>query len=219
MDPKSFRTLLREQLELHGMNLKEFSAHTGVSERHLEAFLEGHFHKLPAAPYVRGYLIKIAHALDLEEEQLWELYREEVGVKSSGAEDRLPQNRYAIKTIKRSWIVGGAIGILVLVIAIANIGRFVGAPNLTIVNPALETTITSTPTLLLEGTLDAQHKLTIDGEEIPLTPDGAFQKLYLLEPGPNQIRFTAKKFLGKEVTVERRVVYEPVEEEPFTPIP
>lgn len=212
MEPTPFKTYLREQLERHGFALEEFSAKTGVSERHLEALLEGHYAKLPAAPYVRGYLINIAHALDLKEDELWELYKKEVEIKSSGPKDRLPENRYAIKTIKRSWIWGGAAGLVLLIIIIANIGRVVGEPSFTLVNPALETTTVHDPTIVLQGTVDPGDKLTIDGVETPVSEQGVFEYAYPLDPGTNQIAFTIKKFLGKEITVRRQVIYEPVEQ-------
>ncbi len=215
MDHKFFSDFLREQVQLKGLSVEHLAAQSGVSERHLEALLERNFKKLPAAPYVRGYLIKIGGVLGVKGDELWELYRRETEVKVSGADDRLPANRYAIKAVNKRWFVAGGALLLILLYLGANASRILGAPSLTIENPGEETTLTSAATITLLGRVHPEDKLTVDGLEVPVGRTGTFELPYPLQPGLNRIEFMVKRILGRELKVVRQVVYEP----PVTPVP
>lgn len=211
MEP-TFNNFLREQVQLHGLTLSQLSQQTGVSERHLEALLEGQLKRLPAAPYVRGYLIKISHVLNLPDEKLWEMYKAEVSVKSSGAHDRLPGNRYAIRVIKPWWIVAGIAALFLIIFFSLRAGSFFGKPDFTLIHPSTEIFTTATSTIVFRGVIDPQDKLLIDQDEVPVNLDGTFEHSYFLRPGLNQVTFTVTKILGKEMTVSRQIIYEPEEE-------
>src|SRR3989344_1531730 len=103
---KNLKDILQEYLELKGYSLPRLQQATGIPERYLEAMIKGEFHKMPAAPYFRGYLLKIAEVLNMDGQELWRQYQKEMEIKSSGPSDRLPENRFAIKSIKKSWIIG-----------------------------------------------------------------------------------------------------------------
>ena len=214
---KTLENILREQLQLKGISIQKLRQHTGIADRYLHALLEGKHEKLPPAPYTRGYLMKIATALDLNGEELWNLYKNGSGVKSSGPLDRLPGNRFALKKINKGWMIGGIVGIVIIFYVIVNAGRFVGTPSLTITNPKEATTIVNEDTILLTGTINPNDKLIIGGEEVTPNTEGSFEYPYKLEVGLNQIEFSVKKFLGKERKEIKQVVYE-VKPEP-TPIP
>ena len=211
MEPhKDLKTLLNETLELRNINHEKLAELTGVTERYLWAIQNLEIDKLPSAPYVRGYLKKISEVLRLNHDEIWELYKKELDHKQSGAFDTLPSNRFAIKQLSRREIFFGALGIILALYLLLNARQLIGRPNLVIVNP--ETSVTATPDekIILFGKLEQRDKLTINGEEVFISRDGNFSKEYSLQPGLNTIEFKASRLLGKEVTIIKEIIYQPI---------
>jgi len=165
--------------------------------------------KLPASPYVRGYIKKIAQALHLNQEELWKMYEQELTLKSSGALDKLPSNRFAIKPInKKYWLVG----VLLLIIAIYvgfQVRTFFDDPFLDINQPQEQTTSSAESMITLSGRIDSKDKLLINDVETITDNQGAFEIAYNLQPGLNTIEFKVKRLLGKETIINRQVLYQP----------
>ena len=97
MEQKQFHELFREYAEVKGMSTARLAEASGVPERYIEALLNGDYARLPAAPYVHGYLKKIGPFIHVDGEELWRAYKEERTLKSSGATDQMPVNRFAFK--------------------------------------------------------------------------------------------------------------------------
>lgn len=202
--------VLRDAIAERGLSVERLSEQTGIAERHLESLVKGAFDKLPAAPYVRGYLGKLAPFLGMESRELWRLYRAELDPKSSGPQDRLPSNRFVIRqTISRRAVVIGVAAVLLALYLGTNLGRLLGEPLLRITNPVAETTVIATNTILLTGQVNPRDKLLIDDEETYADASGNFEQPYTLQPGLNTVTFTARRLLGKEVTHTRQIIYQP----------
>jgi cytoskeletal protein RodZ len=208
---KTLADTLRDQLQVKGLTLDRIRRETGITDRYLVALFDGAVDKLPAAPYVRGYLVRLAHTLDLDPNDLWKLYQESAHVRSSGAEDRMPENRFALKHTPRSWIIGGVIATLLAIYLGVNIPKLLGRPELTVTNPGPETTIVTLPSIVIDGTTDPESTLTVNGEHVTVLPSGAFRTDYTLESGLNHIEITSVKLLGRAASVVREVVYQPLE--------
>lgn len=208
---KLLKDILREQMQIKGLNPERIRQLTGITERFIAAFTEGTKEKLPAAPYVRGYLLRIAAVLDLSGQELWETYKSELLSKSSGPLDRLPENRFALKKINKKRLALGAAALLLIVYLAINANRFLGRPQITITSPAPETFVTTASTLNLAGQINPSDKLIIGGEEIQVDESGRFEESYELEPGLNRIEFLVKRFLGREARVIKQVIYQPSE--------
>jgi cytoskeletal protein RodZ len=200
--------ILQDQAQEKGYTLEKLRRETGIADRYLTALFEGNYSKIPAAPYVRGYLVKLSKLLQLDEKTLWDQYRNELAVVSSGALDKLPTNRYALKRINRTWIFIGLLVIFLGVYGAANVNRFLGRPNLMITNPNVETLITTAEIITLAGSIDPEDKLVIDGETVITDTQGNFATEYSLSPGLNRIEFSVKKLLGQEMRVTRTVIYQ-----------
>lgn len=209
MEQKSLHELLKEQLGIKSYTLERLGHLTGITDRHLEGLFNGDFGKLPAAPYVRGYLIKIAPLLDLNEQELWEAYKKEERLKRSGAEDKLPSNRFAIKTANRKLATGVFFGILAMIYFGWNISHLIGRPKLDIVDPLAQTVIVAEPLIKVSGYIDAKDQLFINREAVPVSGDGYFELAYSLQLGLNTVEFLAKRFLGRETKVIKQVIYQP----------
>ena len=205
---KNLSEIIKTHLEQKAITPLRLQQMTGIPERYLEALLKGELKKMPAAPYTRGYIKKIGEALNIDSRELWEHYNEEVLVLSSGPTDRLPTNRFAIKSVNKKWIVA-AIAVIVLFIYLAiNVGRLIGQPSLTITNPSTELSVTNFPAVNITGQIESKDTLFINDQEIPVLADGNFEKTYALQPGLNNFEFLVKKFLGRSLKESRQVIYQ-----------
>jgi cytoskeletal protein RodZ len=210
MEPyKDVKTLLSETLELKNLNLERLAQMTGVPERYLWAIQNLEIDKLPPAPYVKGYIEKISKALNLHPEELWGLYKKELDYKTAGTYDKLPVNRFAIKYIPKTIQFLIVIAALILIYGLINLSHLLGEPKLVIGNPAAPITTVSENIAVLSGEIKQRDKLTINDEEIFVNQDGTFSKEYLLQPGFNSIEFKVKRFLGREKTMIRQILYQP----------
>lgn len=208
--PKLLKEALSEALEQKGMNREKLAASTGVPDRFIEALTDGETTELPSAPYVRGYLKKIGTALELDADELWRMHERESAPKQSGAADLLPKNRFAIAPTNKLIVGAIVLGVAALLYAALGSGRLIGTPRLSVTNPSDETSTATLASIAIEGTLgNANDTLTINGEAVYVDESGAFKKTFPLEAGLNNFDITAKRFLGKTVTVTRRVVYTP----------
>lgn len=203
------KTLLGETLELKNIDHEKLAELTGISERYLWAIQNMEIDKLPPPPYVRGYLKKISEALRLDHEELWQLYKKELEHKTSGKYDTLPENRFAIKHLSRRELFFLAVGALLIIYLLLNFPRLIGKPDLTVADPAEPVITTFENTFNLTGKLSQRDKLTINGEEIFINPDGSFSKVYPLQPGLNTVEFKANRFLGKEIIISKQILYQP----------
>lgn len=211
MEPhKDLKTLLSEALELKNVNHEKLAEMTGISERYLWAIQNLEIEKLPAAPYVRGYLKKISQALQLNHDELWDLYEKELQKKTSGEYDTLPENRFAIKHLSRRQLFFWGAAILIAIYFLINLPKLFGQPNLIITNPTARIFAVFEDKILLTGYLDQRDKLTVNEKEVFVSKNGGFSQEYPLQPGLNKIEFKAKRFLGKEVFEVREIIYQPL---------
>lgn len=209
MEQKALNDVLKEQFHNKGYSIEKLSGLTSIPDRYLGALLEGDFKKLPAAPYVRGYLIKIAAILDLDAQALWESYKNDQGIKSSGAEDKLPVNRFAIKSVNKKTAAGIVAGVLVGIYLVWNVSHLIGRPKLEVVYPLAQTIIVAEPLVKISGNIDPADKLFLNEQETVVGEDGAFETDYNLEPGLNTLELKVKRFLGRETKTLRQIIYQP----------
>ena len=201
---------LKEILDTKGITLEKLSESTDIPKRYLDALINGDLAKLPPAPYVRGYLVKIAKALRIDNEELWQNYNNEVSLKTSGQNDKISANRFAlpIRHDKRT-ILFIIILISVIIYLTFQWDNIFGSPKLEIINPAVAEVTVKEPIIKVSGRIDPKDKLIIDTEEVIADPTGWFEKDISLQSGPNNIVFTVKRFLGKEVKIIRQINYQP----------
>ena len=148
---QSFKSRFESALGNRNVGMAKLSELSGVSERYIEALRGGNFNLLPPAPYVHGYIQKIAGILGADAEELWAAYRLENQVKTSGAEDRLPENRFLLKKIARGQVAAAAAILLVGAYAFLHFNRIIGKPELTILNPQVATIVVNADKLSVRG--------------------------------------------------------------------
>ena len=206
---KKLSELLREAAELRGLTFERLTELSDIPERYLLALRDGEFGKLPAAPYVRGYLVKLGEVLGIDGEMFWRLYKGEAPIKKSGPQDKLPSNRFAIKSLNKKTIILGAALLLIVIYLVWRAPLFLGTPLIEIISPTANNYVVNTPIVKLVGEINPGDKLTVNGEEVLVGASGRFEKDYELQPGINTFELAAKRFLGKETKLVRRVIYQP----------
>ena len=209
MDESDFLSFFNGRVKERGFNLKKLSELSGISLKHIEALSYGDFKALPPAPYVRGYLLRLGEVLDFDGDAWWPRIKGGEFVKNSGAEDRPPANRFVQpRTLRFIWIGLGALAVLIYFLAQAP--RIFGRPGLTLTFPTANPFVSTSSSATLQGTISGGlNELTVNGESIPATAQGLWEKSVLLDPGLNTIEVSAKKFLGGETKITEQIIYQP----------
>lgn len=217
METASLKELLREHIEIKGLSSKKIADMTGIPDRYIEMLLQGDTSKLPPSPYVHGYIAKLSGILNFDKDTMWRLYQKESSLTKSGRNDRLPNNRFAVKGISRGWAVGGFVLVALVLFGGYNIYGIIASPELVITVPASDNSTVAQETILLQGKTDPAYVVTVNGSEVYVGKDGLFQKEIQLQEGVNTVEFAARKFLGKETRVLRNIVYVVPAKEADTP--
>ncbi len=205
-----FAAFLNSQLRERKETVHRTAHATGIPEHVLEQLVAGDPAGLPAAPYMHGYLVKLGEYLQFDGESWWQQLKRTAPVPSSGTADRMPRNRFSRNRIP-GWVLWG---IPLLLAALAYLAfRFaaiIGLPELAIVTPDRDGVVMTESPATLAGTATPGSRVTINGEAVPLTSDGAWSKEVTLQPNvPNDFTVQATKFLGRSRSDSRRIFFEP----------
>ncbi len=204
-DKKPLPELLKDLLTARGFTAEKLSAVTNIPRRFINSLLEESYRDLPSKPYIRGYLMKIAAALEIEPETLLQSYSAATEIPTSGKKDSLPVNRFAMKPVSRNILAACAILILIAGVLIFRFNDIIGSPQIEVNVPG----ITQTNPLRVTGKIKPSDRLTVNGEMVYPADDGTFSKDVSLDSGPNTIEFDIKRFLGRETKVMKQVIYQP----------
>lgn len=202
------KEIVEDVLHEKKMSVARLAEMTDIPERYVAALIAGEQKGLPPAPYVRGYLIKIAAALGLEGQSLWQTYKKQLELKTSGESDKLPSNRFAFKRVNRMKVA------VVLALLAAAIGAgiwvrsLLGTSEIDIKNPTEDSVVVYEPSIDLRGRIDPGTRLTVNNENVAIDKNGYFEKKYSLEPGINSVEFKVKRILGKETVITKQIIYQ-----------
>ena len=61
--------------------------------------------------------------------------------------------------------------------------------------------------LEIQGKINSKDSIIINREPVPVSPDGSFSKEVMLDAGLSTFEIKVKRFLGRETTVIRKVLY------------
>ncbi|MFH1188645.1 MAG: helix-turn-helix domain-containing protein [bacterium] len=208
---QSITGILGELLDSHDMSEQKLAHATDVPLRFISALRHGEFDKLPARPYVHGYIKKIADTFNQDENDLWQSYLASLDTQSQTPHkyDRLPGNRFVNRSFKTKKLISILIFVAVLIFFGIRFNTIVGKPKVTL-SLSTETMITNQNVLTITGTVTPGDKLALNTEIIYTNKQGSFEKEIALTPGLNTLEFTVHRFLGRKATITRQVVYEPL---------
>lgn len=209
IEEKSLSNLLKERSEERNISISKIAEVIDVPERYIKALVNGDFSVLPPAPYIHGYLIKISEILEIDGKELWQKYKKEISLQSSGPHDRLPMNRFAIPSVEKKWI-----GIFLCLMGLAGFLIFrlptiLGQPSITLAeyreDKAFEV---ASPIIVLSGSIKPGDKLTVNEEAAYVDEEGKFNKEVRLQEGLNTVEMVVQRFLGGEKKIVKQFIYE-----------
>lgn len=204
-EEKNLSELIENAMRVKGFTVEKLAQTTGVSDRFIQYIVDGNLKKLPSSPYVHGYVLRIADALNLNGEELWkEHFQKNQNIKHSGQADELPGNRFKARSINKNIVIGIAILIIVAVFVFWRVQSYVGEPSLSL-SDFKDEMIVEQKTFDLRGKIDPRDQLTLNEEIIYPDVNGNFQKILPLEPGFNTLTFKVKKFLGDEYIIKKQI--------------
>lgn len=209
-EQKLFKDILSEAIETSGISFDKLSNLTNVPERFISALIDADYSILPAAPYTKGYIKKIADTLNIDHGELWRAYERENKPLSSGEKDYLPKNRFLMRTRIDNKILTMIIGAIILVSYIGiNASALIGMPELIISTPENPVSASAQELLIIRGKIgNIKDTVTVNGAGLDVNEYGEFEKEFRLNPGINDFEISAKRFLGRTMTESRQVIYE-----------
>ncbi len=200
--------MIEAAMKAKNITIEKLSQLTGISERFIEALAKEGDAKLPAAPYVRGYLAKIASVLNLDGDVLWSEYSRQYArlkvVRKTSVNETERKFKIVEKFVSpRSLIIVGALLGIGLVVWFRG-SAFIGRPTLSL-EQFDDSAPTATSTFVIKGKIDPKNQLTINDEVVFPDDTGTFEKNFILTPGFNTFHFKVKGILGKELDITKQV--------------
>jgi cytoskeletal protein RodZ len=213
-DELNFKNFLEEKLKDRGWNLKRLSEVSGISLNHLENLINENFKALPAAPYIRGYLIRLSKILEFDYVIWWEYFQKQNSIKKSGEKDKLPRNRFEPKSIFKPILIA-LISLFIIFYIVLRFNFIFGKPIIE-VNIGENILNTNEQNFVLQGEVKNADKVFVNSSETNINSNGQFKKEILLQPGINTIEIRAQKILGKETKLIRQIFYEEKNKQNFS---
>lgn len=218
-DRERFQTVgewLASERERRGLSRQEAARKVQAQPAYVQGLETNDYRVFPAKVYALGFLRKILRLYRVQppdESAVIEAFQQEWQVASSRAfSDRPPpgESRPGPYAVTARTLLLGLIASLMLVFTLfagVRIRAFLSAPTLAVAAP-LEGAILSTPVVLVRGRTEKESRLTVNGRELRIDPDGNFDTAIEVPAGRTTLEFVAENRFGK-VTIHTRNVYLP----------
>ena len=177
-----------------GWTIAELSGRTKIQERFIKALENSDLAKLPAMPFVNGFLRTISAELDLKPEGIVAIFRRDFGEDDRG---KVIPNALEKKDKGFRWAPSTsiAIGIFAMIL--------MGVPSLEIFQPQDQAVVSLE--IAIEGRTDPTALVAINGQKIKKNRNGTFSQMVNLSEGVQIISITATGQNGKTTEVTRTV--------------
>jgi len=207
---KKITEVLIEAIKAKGITIEKLSELTGVSINIIENLLNNNYKKLPAKPYLHGYLLKISEVLNLDGRKIWKEYSKQI---NNGSEIKIKETKNILSqqshflTLSKSGLVIIFLIFLILII-ILRLPYILGKPQINLENFSEDLITTSSQNFTLKGKLINGDQLLINGTPITFNKDYSFEQNIVLHPGLNVIQLQASKILGQKTEIKKQIYYE-----------
>lgn len=190
--------------------LSDMEEKTKINKTYLRYLESGAFDKLPDPIYTRNFLKIYLRVLQTEDTYFLNLFEQERGTCDFVKQARLPRQRTrALKFLVASRFLKVAMFLLVATGMVFYLGlqvrSIITPPELSIVEPA-DGFVTSDATISVAGTVEQDASVRVNGSEILLTKNGAFDVEIALERGVNLIKIESVKRYSRPSIHYRRVI-------------
>lgn len=192
----------------NGLTLSELAERTKIQEHFLIALEESNLKRLPAMPFVKGFIRTVAAELNLDSEGMVAIFRRDFGSDKKGR--IIPRDSLSEETKKFYFspkltvLSGGLIAFLAFGIYILfQLRGLVTAPRLEIIQPKDQTVVAEEA--VVDGVTDPSATVSINGQEIRKNRNGSFSQTIRLPEGTYTINIVATGQNGKTTTIDRTV--------------
>ncbi len=187
------------------LTVADMSKATKIQAKYIEALEAGHYEKLPADVYVRGYLRGYARYLNIDESMLVRLYDQERNI-SSNIRPEAPKKNSFNTSLDRTYTLSPrsfVLSAIVLVIVSVTVylwfqfRQFTTEPLLSITEPNPNQVVEGNMAVL-RGKTDRGTQVTVNNEATFVSPEGGFEETLTLQQGVNQVTVRAVNRFNKE---------------------
>lgn len=198
----------RESLKL---SVDDVAYQTRIPVKYLSWLEAGNYKNLPADVYVRGFIIKYAKALDLEQDDLLKLYFQE-----SEAFNKIRSKKNVVPTLKyprlvvTPRIIAMVVGLMFFVGVFGYFGwqiYFLMRPPQVVLQNMGNDFVTYEEHHLLKGSVSGANSVTINNKPVNFNERGEFSEPVSLSEGLNVVELKAENRFGKSTTVIRKIIY------------
>ena len=191
---------------------------TNIASKYLVALEESRYHELPADVYGIGFVKRYSRWLELDTTACLKQYRTEQDVAAMAN----PRHTAAIAKLVRPrqpllkprlWVTPERfVALTVATLTLLVVGylwfqvkSFAAAPNLNVASN-VDNSVVHVDTLTLAGSTDAEAKLAINGQAVPVGTDGRFSATLRLVDGMNTIELRAERGGDKQTVKVLKVL-------------
>ncbi|MCR4324602.1 MAG: helix-turn-helix domain-containing protein [Candidatus Curtissbacteria bacterium] len=198
--------LLRTTREQKRLSQEEIASKLLLKKEFIEALEEGRWESLPEPAYVRGFIRSYADMLGLDDKHLLALYRAEYDEKKYPTKKILPTKRKRFMFTPEKILPGlfAMLAIAFIAYLLIQYTSFLSTPKLEITSPQDDITTTAS-VIEVAGKTQTEATVSIEGEIIPVDPEGKFSTQIKLEEGRNTIEIVASRRLSPKAKVTRIV--------------
>lgn len=205
---------LKSAREKKHLSILDVEIGTKIKAKYLEALESSDWLKLPSAIYTRGFVLAYAKCLDLERNEVLDLFETELLYQRSRGRTNLIYEK-SFKDVK-VLITPKFLGYSLLTFFVLSmfayiiyqVSIFAGSPNLKVISPN-NNAIVENDSTDIRGVTDTDIFLTVNGENVPVANDGHFATSWKLHQGINIIKIQASSKTNKETSEVLTVEYKP----------
>ncbi len=202
--------ILSEKRNKLGLSLEEVEKKTKIRRNLLESIEKGEWEKLPPPTFTKGFISNYGEFLGLNSPELLAFFRREYDEKKNPKLTTMAMVNHPRFAVTSTTVVVGFISLVLLFVfgyLFIQYRSFTGAPLLDISEPK-NNLKTSVSDVLVVGRTYSDATLKINGQDVQLSPGGAFSVAVALVDGVNELIITSSNRFGKIATVKRTVVVE-----------
>ncbi|MEK7595870.1 MAG: helix-turn-helix domain-containing protein [Patescibacteria group bacterium] len=205
---KNVGEMLKNAREKKNLTYAECYKFIRVHPKYLEALEEGNYKPFSGSVHIKGFLKNYAKLLELNVDEVLAFWRREYDESRAGNTKIIrPLEGPRFLVTPASVVAFSVVSLMVLFFSYLfyQYKSFTGSPSLTIDSPKADTMV-SADEVEVSGRTDKDSSILLNGEKIPVNPDGTFVTRVNLLEGLNTLNFYAVNKLGKETKLTRTVV-------------
>lgn len=211
--PKTLGEKLRALRRGQAVSLDMIEKATHIQRSYLTALEKGYYDELPEPMYTRQFIRAYARELGADEQYFLELYDEECGRCDLVKPMQTPRQKVRLSRffVWNRFVQIAVLGLLVVGIVgylAFQVRDIIAPPSVVLLTPEDES-MTNIPTILVDGYVDTEATVYINGDQVVLNSDFSFESQIDLQQGLNVIVVEAERRYSRRARVERHVVFDP----------